>query len=104
MRTGLAQRRYYAADPANRLVAAPLERDWNERLRELGGRHAGARAAARGARRRALGAAGAAHGGTGRRFRSRLGRAGHWCGFLGKPITESGRNQIGDWTKEGVLN
>ena len=32
---GLAQRRYYAADPANRLVAAPLERDWNERLREL---------------------------------------------------------------------
>ena len=30
---GLAQRRYYAA--ANRLVAAPLERDWNERLREL---------------------------------------------------------------------
>ena len=32
---GLAQRRYYAADPANRLVAAPLERNWNERLREL---------------------------------------------------------------------
>ena len=31
----LAQRRYYAADPVNRLVAAPLEAAWNERLREL---------------------------------------------------------------------
>ena len=30
----LAQRRYYAADPVNRLVAAPLEAAWNERLRE----------------------------------------------------------------------
>ena len=31
----LAQRRYYAVDPVNRLVAAPLEAAWNERLREL---------------------------------------------------------------------
>ena len=31
---GPAQRRYHAADPANWLVAAPLERDWNERLRD----------------------------------------------------------------------
>ena len=31
----LAQRRFYAVDPANRLVAAPLEAAWNERLREL---------------------------------------------------------------------
>ena len=31
----LAQRRYYAADPVNRLVAAPLEAAWNEGLREL---------------------------------------------------------------------
>ena len=31
----LAQRRYYAADPVNRLVAAPLEAAWNDRLREL---------------------------------------------------------------------
>ena len=31
----LAQRRYYAVDPVNRLVAAPLEAAWNDRLREL---------------------------------------------------------------------
>ena len=31
----LAQRRYYAVDPGNRLVVAPLEAAWNERLREL---------------------------------------------------------------------
>ena len=31
----LAQRRYYAVDPVNRLVAAPLEAAWNERLRDL---------------------------------------------------------------------
>ncbi|MDE0408519.1 MAG: recombinase family protein [Alphaproteobacteria bacterium] len=31
----LARRRFYAVDPANRLVAASLEADWNERLREL---------------------------------------------------------------------
>ena len=29
----LAQRRYYAVDPVNRLVAAPPEAAWNERLR-----------------------------------------------------------------------
>lgn len=32
---GLAQRRFFEVDPANRLVAAALEADWNERLREL---------------------------------------------------------------------
>ena len=32
---GLAQRRYCAVDPVHRLVAAPLEAAWNERLREL---------------------------------------------------------------------
>ena len=31
----LARRRFYQVDPANRLVAATLEADWNERLREL---------------------------------------------------------------------
>ena len=31
----LAQRRFFEVDPANRLVAASLEADWNERLREL---------------------------------------------------------------------
>lgn len=31
----LAQRRYYAVDPVNRLVAAPLEAAWNEGLRAL---------------------------------------------------------------------
>ncbi len=31
----LARRRFYEVDPANRLVAATLEADWNERLREL---------------------------------------------------------------------
>ena len=31
----LAQRRYYAVDPGNRLVVAPLEAAWNEQLREL---------------------------------------------------------------------
>jgi DNA invertase Pin-like site-specific DNA recombinase len=32
---GLARRRYEAVDPDNRLVAANLERDWEERLREV---------------------------------------------------------------------
>ncbi len=31
----LARRRFFEVDPANRLVAASLEADWNERLREL---------------------------------------------------------------------
>ena len=31
----LAQRRFFEVDPANRLVAASLEADWNERLRDL---------------------------------------------------------------------
>ena len=31
----LARRRFYEVDPANRLVAASLEAEWNERLREL---------------------------------------------------------------------
>ena len=31
----LARRRFFAVDPANRLVAATLEADWNGRLREL---------------------------------------------------------------------
>ena len=31
----LARRRFYEVDPANRLVAAALEADWNERLRDL---------------------------------------------------------------------
>ena len=31
----LARRRYEAVDPANRLVAATLETEWNERLVEL---------------------------------------------------------------------
>ena len=31
----LARRRFFEVDPANRLVAATLEADWNERLREL---------------------------------------------------------------------
>lgn len=31
----LARRRFYEVDPANRLVAASLEGEWNERLREL---------------------------------------------------------------------
>ena len=31
----LARRRFFAVDPANRLVATALEADWNERLREL---------------------------------------------------------------------
>ena len=31
----LARRRFFEVDPANRLVAAVLEADWNERLREL---------------------------------------------------------------------
>ena len=31
----LARRRFYEVDPANRLVAASLEADWNERLRDL---------------------------------------------------------------------
>ncbi|MDE0458067.1 MAG: hypothetical protein OXI15_12310 [Chromatiales bacterium] len=34
-RAELARRRYFAVDPENRLVAAPLEAEWNERLREL---------------------------------------------------------------------
>ncbi len=32
---GLARRRYEAVDPSNRLVAANLERDWEQRLREV---------------------------------------------------------------------
>jgi DNA invertase Pin-like site-specific DNA recombinase len=32
---GLARRRYEAVDPENRLVAGNLERDWEEKLREL---------------------------------------------------------------------
>ena len=32
---GLARRRFFEVDPANRLVAATLEADWNGRLREL---------------------------------------------------------------------
>ena len=31
----LARRRFYEVDPANRLVAATLEAEWNERLRDL---------------------------------------------------------------------
>ncbi len=31
----LARRRFFEVDPANRLVAASLEADWNERLRDL---------------------------------------------------------------------
>ena len=31
----LARRRFFEVDPANRLVAAALEADWNERLRDL---------------------------------------------------------------------
>ena len=31
----LARRRFFEVDPANRLVAASLEADWNERLREV---------------------------------------------------------------------
>ncbi len=31
----LARRRYFEVDPGNRLVAASLEADWNERLRDL---------------------------------------------------------------------
>src|SRR4051812_27767601 len=31
----LAERRYKAVDPDNRVVARTLERDWNEKLREL---------------------------------------------------------------------
>ena len=31
----LAQRRFFEVDPANRLVAATLEADWNERLANL---------------------------------------------------------------------
>ena len=31
----LARRRFFEVDPANRLVAASLEADWNERLREM---------------------------------------------------------------------
>ena len=31
----LAQRRFFEVDPANRLVAATLEADWNDRLRDL---------------------------------------------------------------------
>ena len=31
----LARRRFFGVDPANRLVAAALEADWNERLRVL---------------------------------------------------------------------
>ncbi len=31
----LARRRFFEVDPANRVVAASLEADWNERLREL---------------------------------------------------------------------
>ena len=31
----LARRRFFEVDPANRLVAASLEADWNDRLREL---------------------------------------------------------------------
>jgi hypothetical protein len=34
-RADLARRRYLAVDPANRLVAATLEADWNDALREL---------------------------------------------------------------------
>ena len=45
----LARRRFFEVDPANRLVAASLEADWNERLRELeeACREREARAAAR---------------------------------------------------------
>ena len=45
----LARRRFYEVDPANRLVAATLEADWNERLRNLeeACREREARAAAR---------------------------------------------------------
>jgi hypothetical protein len=32
---GLARRRYEAVDPDNRLVAGNLERDWEEKLREV---------------------------------------------------------------------
>lgn len=35
--TALAERRYEEADPSNRLVAATLEKRWNEKLEELGG-------------------------------------------------------------------
>ena len=34
-RAELARRRYLAVDPGNRLVAATLEADWNEALRQL---------------------------------------------------------------------
>ena len=45
----LARRRFFEVDPANRLVAASLEADWNERLRDLeeACREREARAAAR---------------------------------------------------------
>ena len=45
----LARRRFFEVDPANRLVAATLEADWNDRLRELEAacREREARAAAR---------------------------------------------------------
>ena len=33
--TDLARRRFFEVDPANRLVAASLEANWNERLRDL---------------------------------------------------------------------
>ena len=42
----LAERRYAACDPDNRLIAAQLEKNWEASLRRVGDIQAGSRAAA----------------------------------------------------------
>ena len=70
----LARRRFFEVDPANRLVAASLEADWNERLRDLEEACRGTRGPRRGARHRALRAAGRTHSGAGARLRAGMER------------------------------